>query len=185
MDTPDQAHWFSQEVQPHEPALRSFLHARFRNLPEVDDLVQESFIRVLRARATIGVTNVKSFLFSTARNLALDRYRRDGVVPFDPIELSGAPYVSDPGSNVAEHVCHEEELQLLRSAIASLPARCREVLALRKIHGLPREEIAQRMGISTHTVNAQIALGMLRCRRYFQEHGLIADSGHENEPPTP
>ena len=91
----------------------------------------------------------------------------------------------DSGQNTVESVCHEQELILLQAALASLPPRCREVLTLRKLHGLSREEIATRMGISPHTVNAQIALGMLRCRRYFQAHGLIAPTLDEDEPPTP
>lgn len=185
MDTPDQARWFSEEVRPHEPALRAFLHARFPSLRETDDLVQESYVRVLRAQATSGITNVKSFLFSTARNLALDLFRREQVVPFEPIEVSDRSFVLDSGQNTVESVCHEQELILLQAALASLPPRCREVLTLRKLHGLSREEIATRMGISPHTVKAQIALGMLRCRRYFQAHGLIAPTLDEDEPPTP
>lgn len=185
MDPLDQARWFSREVQPLEPALRTFLHARFRNLTEVDDLVQESYVRVLRARAKNGVTNVKSFLFSTARNLALDWLRRGNVIRFESIELSAQRIVSDPESNAADHIARQEELHLLRAAIATLPARCREVLIRRKLHGFSREEIARQMEISTHTVNAQIALGMLRCRRFFQEHGLISGTTHEDESTRP
>ncbi len=165
--------WFTEEVRSHEPALRGFLHARFPGLREADDVVQESFVRVLRARATHGITNAKSFLFSTARNLALDLLRREKVIPFESIEVSALPFVLDQGRNAADHLCHAEELHLLQAAIAALPSRCREVLALRKLHGLPREEIACRLGISPATVNAQIALGMLRCRRYFQARGVI------------
>lgn len=176
----DAARWFTEVVQPHEPALRAFLHARFPSLQETDDLVQESYVRVLRAQATSGITNVKAFLFSTARNLALDLFRRGKVVRFERIEASDHSFVLDAGQNVVEGICHEQELSILQAAITNLPVRCREVLTLRKLQGLSREEIATRMGISTNTVNAQIALGMLRCRKYFQEHGLIVAPDHED-----
>lgn len=176
MQVRDQTRWFAEEVQPHEPALRAFLHARFPSLTETDDLVQESYVRLLRAHAANRIISAKSFLFTTARNLALDLFRRNQVVTFEPIEVSGRSFVLESGEDLVEDVCHDQELTILHEAISLLPARCREVLALRKLHGLSREEIARRMGISPDTVNAQIAIGMLRCRRHFQARGLLAPS---------
>jgi RNA polymerase sigma-70 factor (ECF subfamily) len=46
------------------------------------------------------------------------------------------------------------------------------VLTLRKIHGLSHREIATRLGISEHTVNAQVAIGVLRLRDYLKAHGM-------------
>ncbi|MBI2497428.1 MAG: RNA polymerase subunit sigma-24, partial [Opitutae bacterium] len=50
MPTPDAdfARWFAEEVQPHEPALRAWLRNRFPTLVDPDDLVQESYARLLR-----------------------------------------------------------------------------------------------------------------------------------------
>jgi hypothetical protein len=50
--TPDteQNRWFSQEVQPHEPLLRAHLHSAFPSLPDVDDIVQESYFRLIQAK---------------------------------------------------------------------------------------------------------------------------------------
>jgi RNA polymerase sigma-70 factor (ECF subfamily) len=65
------------------------------------------------------------------------------------------------------------ELELLTQAIQSLPDRCREVLTLRKIEGLSQREIAARMGISEHTVEAQVANGMRRCAQFFRDRGIL------------
>lgn len=173
---PDQTRWFVEEVQPHEPALRAFLRARFPALTETDDVVQESYVRLLRAHAANRITNAKSLLFTTARNLALDLFRRKQVIAIEPIEVSGRSSVLVSGEDLVEDVCHDQEIGILQDAISALPPRCREVLALRKLHGLSREEIGRRMGISGGTVNAQIAIGMLRCRQYFQERGLLTPS---------
>ena len=43
--------WFAEEVQPHEPALRAYLQARFPTLGDYDDIVQESYVRLLKAQA--------------------------------------------------------------------------------------------------------------------------------------
>jgi RNA polymerase sigma-70 factor (ECF subfamily) len=67
---------------------------------------------------------------------------------------------------------------LLHQAIGVLPGRCRQVLTLCKVYGLPHREVAQRLGISEHTVNAQVALGVVRCRNFLRARGLM----REREP---
>ena len=69
-------------------------------------------------------------------------------------------------------VCHDQELQLLAAAIQALPARCRQVMTLRKIYGLSHRDIARQLDISEHTVNAQLAIGVLRLRAYLRAHGV-------------
>lgn len=64
--------WFVEEVQPHESSLRSYLRCMFPSLPDIDDLVQESYARLIRAREAGRVSYVKAFPFTTARNAALD-----------------------------------------------------------------------------------------------------------------
>jgi hypothetical protein len=65
--------WFADEVQPHESSLRSYLRNVFPSLPDVDDLVQESYARLIRAREAGRVSYVKAFLFTTARNALANR----------------------------------------------------------------------------------------------------------------
>ena len=66
----DQARWFAENVLPHEPALRAWLHSRFPSQIDVDDVVQESFVRLLRVQETGPVANPRAFLFISARNYA-------------------------------------------------------------------------------------------------------------------
>jgi RNA polymerase sigma-70 factor (ECF subfamily) len=62
-------------------------------------------------------------------------------------------------------------------AIQSLPERCREVMTLRKVYGLPQKEIAARLGISECTVSAQLTIGVRKCTESFardrREEGLL------------
>ena len=46
----EKSRWFSMEVQPHEAALRAYLHARFPMLRDADDIVQETYTRLLREK---------------------------------------------------------------------------------------------------------------------------------------
>lgn len=54
MSSAEQARWFSEHVQPHEPALRAYLSKRFPSLPDHDDLVQETYARLLRVGSGVS-----------------------------------------------------------------------------------------------------------------------------------
>jgi RNA polymerase sigma factor (sigma-70 family) len=169
---PETARWFAEEVQPHESELRAYLRARFSAHLDIDDLVQETYARLLQAREQAPLRSAKAYLFTTARNAAFDLFRRRKIVAIDGIaELELLPVLEDrPG--VAEAVCHDQELQLLAEAIQALPERCRRVLTLRKLHGCSHREIAHQLGIAENTVNAQVAIGVLRIRDYLRAHGV-------------
>ena len=169
---PDQSRWFAAEVQPHEAALRNFLTAQFSSLRDVDDLVQETFSRVLRAHAAGPVESPRGLLFATARNLALDALRRRQVVSFEPMaENSESPVFMDV-TDVAETVSKRQELELLTEAIQALPDRCRQVFTLRAVYGLSQREIAGKLGISENTVEKQMGKGLRRCGEFFAQRGL-------------
>lgn len=169
---PDTERWFAEEVLPHGPVLRAWLRARFPSLTDPDNLVQETFARVLQAHANGPIVAAKAFLFMTARNLALDHVRRQNIVGIDALTETDALSVFDDRPGVSETVGRRQELELLTQAIQSLPERCRQVLTLRKIYGLPQKEIAAQLGISEHTVEAQVGNGMRRCAEFLAQHGL-------------
>src|SRR5581483_1247068 len=73
---PGDAKWFSENLQVHEPMLRAWLHSRFPNLVDVDDIVQQAYERMLTARQHRDIHSPKAFFFATARNLAYDHYRK-------------------------------------------------------------------------------------------------------------
>src|SRR5688572_16471191 len=136
VDPASSTQWFMQEVQPHEPALRAYLKARFPSLHDIDNLVQETFARILRTRELAGVRSPKALLFATARNAAYDLLRREQVVVMESVacveELDGLE--TDPSA--AESLSLEQELRLLEEALESLPKRCQQILILKKVEGL-------------------------------------------------
>ncbi len=169
---PSVARWFAEEVQPHESSLRSYLRQLFPSLPDVDDLVQESYARLIRAREAGRVAYARAFLFTTARNAALDFFRRRRVVRIDGIPDMQALPVADDRPGVAESLSRQQELALLAAAVRTLPERCRQVLTLRLMYAMSHKEIAAELRISEHTVKAQLAKGMRRCAGYLAERGL-------------
>jgi RNA polymerase sigma factor (sigma-70 family) len=170
---PDLDAWYHTEVLVHEHALRAYLRRAFPIVTDVDNVVQETFARVLQARRKGSVENVRGYLFTTARHQALALMRRREIVSIDSIAEIEALDVSNDEPGVPEKVGLKLEIELLAEAIQSLPERCREVLTLRKMEGLPQREIAARMGIAEHTVEAQVAIGMRRCAKFFRERGVL------------
>jgi len=168
----EQTRWFTEEVQPHEPALRAYLCGCFPTLRDTDDLVQDSYARLLRARDAGKVSHPKAYLFATARNAALDLFRRNKIVTIQGIAEIESLSVLEDRPDAAEAASHDQEIAILIEAIDSLPERCREILIRRRLRGLSHREIARSLGISEHTVNAQLAIGVLRCRKFLRARGV-------------
>jgi RNA polymerase sigma-70 factor (ECF subfamily) len=184
LPAPSVSRWFAEEVQPHESTLRAWLRGLFPSLPDMDDLVQESYVRLIRAREAGKVGHAKAYLFTTARNAALDFFRRRKIVSIESVgDMADSPVLDDrPG--VADAISRQQELDLLAEAIRDLPERCRQTLTLRLLYGLSHKEIAAELKVSDHTVKAQLAKGMRRCSLYFEERGLL-NNGPAAPPFTP
>jgi RNA polymerase sigma factor (sigma-70 family) len=168
----EDSRWFQEQVQPHEPKLRAWLRARFPSLTDTDDLVQESYARILRARRAGGIENPKSYLFTTALHAALDLFRRNRVVAFEHLGEFDRLAVVEEMPNASEAASRNEELALLREAMHALPTRCRQVFTLRKLYGLSHREIAERLGISEKTVEEQVNRAMRRCAAFLRSRGV-------------
>ena len=163
------------KVLPHEQDLRSWVRARFTAVRDVDDLVQEAYVRLLKARQSGPIANPRAFLFVVVRNLALNHLRH---LIYEFPEETGtrdALSIAEELSTPADSAVQEEELELLIKAIQSLPKRCRQVMTLRKIYGLSQREAAQSLGISVSTVEAQVSIGIRKCVSYFRQGGYLKD----------
>ena len=173
MPPSEQARWFTEEVQPHEPALRAYLQARFPTLEEHDDIVQETYARLLRAQVSGGVRYPKAFLFTAARNVAFDLFRRRGTKPTEAVTDLLELTVLEDRPELGEQLDQSYELEVLADAVRALPDRCRQVIMLRYLDGLAYKEIAAQLGISAETVKVHMAKGMRRCAAFFAERGLL------------
>ena len=168
----DQDQWLKQEVLPHEPALRAYLHSRFPDVRDVDDIVQDSYLRLLEMRKQHEIVSPKAYLYATARNAALSQLRRPRIFSDEPVTDLTWSHVLETSPDTAAVVNQQQEIALLMSAIDTLPPRCREIFILRKLQGLPQKEIAARLGISEQTVQVQIARGAAKCAAYFRVRGI-------------
>lgn len=163
--------WFAEHVEPHAPMLRAWLTSRFPDLGDAEDVVQESFVRVLRARESGPILSPKALLFVAARNLALNRLRDRERKPAEALADFDLGGVLDENADIPETVARLEEFRVLIEAIQSLPERCRQVMTLRRIYGLSQKEVAAQLHISEHTVETQSAIGLDKCAAFFRARG--------------
>lgn len=164
--------WFADEVQPHDADLRSFVRGSFPREREVEDVVQESYLRLWRARAAQPIRSARALLFTIARHVALNRVARGRISPEVAVgDLAALPAVAE-GHDAAEAAARRDTLRLLAEALAVLPPRCREITILRKLQGVPQRDIAARLGVSEKTVEEQVSRGVRRCEAYLRARGV-------------
>ena len=151
----------------HEGQLKAYLRGSFPSVHDVDDVVQESYLRVWKSRAAQPIHSARSFLFQVARRLAIDVLRRRKTSRIDAVCDLTVLSVLEDGPTAADAICQSEELRLLTAAIHALPARCREVMIMRKIQGLSQKDIAVRLGITEGTVQIHVGRGLRHLEEYF------------------
>lgn len=169
----EQDRWFKEEVQPHEPALRAYLRRNYPDIIDQDDLVQESYARLLAAQRKVPITNPKGYLFEVARNAAISLLRRPRVFSHQTVSDPAVQSVAEEGQDVAGLVSTRQEVAVLLDAIDSLPSRCRDIFIMTKLKGLSHQEVADHLGLSVQTVHVQVARGFQKCTKFLRMQGVL------------
>ena len=152
----ERALWLARNALPHELALRRWLAGKRLRGIDLDDIVQETYAILASLEGVENIRNAKAYMFQTAYSVILAQVRRAQIISISTIDDIGQLAEEDGTPSPERVVSDRQELQLLADAIASLPARSREVFVLRKIHGLQQRDVAQRLGVSEGTVEKQL-----------------------------
>jgi len=130
-------------VRRHAQTLGRFLYSSGAPAGEIEDLVQEAFIRAFRALdGWRGEASFRSWLCRIASNLRKDLFRRERgrtVLPLEDVDLRDS---ADPASLVEARDAEER----MRRALGMLPKMQREVFLLRAQQALSYEDIAATLG---------------------------------------
>jgi len=160
---------FEQLFRQYYNPLCVFATRYVRDKELAEELVEAVFARIWQQRERWDVTaNLRAYLYAATRYQVLD-YRRHAAVEGRMRERSTREAVSPgQGQNLdPEEQCEAAELDAaILEAIEQLPERCRLVFTLRWQHHLTYAEIAETLGITVKTVEAQItrALKALRAK---------------------
>ena len=175
---------FEEEALPHLDAVYRFALRLTSSADEAEDLVQETFLRALKAwdRYTPG-TKAKSWLFTICRNVFLrrrQRARRHEEILSETATRTGtvdAPVVSpvfaslrgvDPEGEFFEAIVDDR----IVAAIAELPEEYRTAVVLSDIEGLPYAEIAELMDVPVGTVKSRLFRGRRRLQQELYDYAV-------------
>ncbi len=168
----NQSRWFADEVHPHDAHLKAYLRGAFPAVRDIDDVAQESYLWLWKARAREPIRSARALLFKVAKHIAIDLLRRERSAPFGPSADLTVLEVADDRRGVAETVSAEEKVRLVTEAMLALPHRCREAVVFYRLQGLPRREVARRLGVTEKTVDEQVARGTRRIESYLRARGV-------------
>ncbi|MBC9868601.1 MAG: sigma-70 family RNA polymerase sigma factor [Opitutae bacterium] len=166
----EQSLWFSENLLPHEAMLRGWLRSRFPAGLDMDDVIQESYLRILRHHKEKPIKAPKAFLFATARNIALNMERAANVRGERLAQIQDLEILDD-GWSVQETVARNQELEALTEAIQALPNKCRQIFTLCKVYGMTPKEISGELNLSLPTIYRQLSIGVDKCGDFMQNLG--------------
>lgn len=151
------------EAVDHLPLLRRRSFALTRNRADAEDLVQDAYVRALRAAESFQPgTNLRAWLLTILRNLTLN-HRRDQQrwhTLFEPADAGADLAVATPDTISPEAILLEEVVSpALRAALESLPKGLRDAVWLRDVEDLSYREMAAHLRIPIGTVMSRIARG--------------------------
>jgi RNA polymerase sigma-70 factor (ECF subfamily) len=163
-------------VQRHRARVFAFVLRLTQNRTQAEDVLQETWLRVVRGAAAYQPTaKFTTWVYTIARNACVDGARREQLrsgepLPEEPLD-TGTPW------NNPERGAGSAELRpLLEAAIAALPKEQREVFLLREFAGIPFAEIARMTGAAEPTVKSRMRYALFALRAHLLRAGVEPDA---------
>jgi RNA polymerase sigma-70 factor (ECF subfamily) len=147
---------------------------------DVDDILQETFIKVLHSDAQQKIKSPKGYLFVVSRNLVIKKLTQQSKEIHTEIDEA---LVENDIDNPVEKELHQKlKFERFSQILNSLPEQHRRAILLRKLYCLSHKEIAKKMNISVSSVEKYIAKGLVQCKQSLCNQGYEIS---ELNPPIP
>lgn len=169
-DLSDRARWLAINVLPHEALIRSkLLRVRVYNL-DVEDVIQETYTRILSVPSLDTIRHPRQYAIRTAKAIIIDHIRHSRVVSIASAGKSEVD-VPEPEASAEEKLEFREEIAAVNEALAELPEKCRMTLLLRRVEGMSQKEVARHLGISEKMVERHMTNGVRHLVKMFGRGG--------------
>ena len=164
----------------HLSALKRYVMRILHVEHDVDDVVQEAFLRAYKAEGGADIRQPKSYLFRVAKHVALGQIRQKVNRPTDYIEDTDPSSILTDEWTLEDEVLAQERLGIHCAAVAALPPRRRKVYLMRKVYGMTQKDIAKSLGITVSTVEAHLARAFKECHMHVKVR--LAEEGGDASP---
>lgn len=149
--------------------LKRFL-TRFLSSPQdIEDVVQESYLKALCAEQKHEISSPKAFLFRIARNEALKELQKKSRRITDYLDELDVPESATSETIVEDTSISKQRFGLFCESALEMTPRCRKVFLMCKVYGFSYKEIASHLGISVSGVEKHIARGLEICNAYIDK----------------
>lgn len=139
-----------------------------KDLDTAREIAQEAFIALWEKREQIDMNrSVRSYLSSSIHNKCLNVLREQKKFDRSLLAFEG---LSEKAADVAFSGEHRETEALISAAIEELPEKCREIFRLSRFENLKYQQIADQLGISVKTVEAQMSKALQHMRARLADH---------------
>ncbi len=137
---------------------------------DIDDIVQDTFVRSYEANLKQEIKYSRSYMLRTAKNLALNHIAKWDNKYNDSIEEFSEPPVELTSQNFEDEFESKERFLVFVQATNQLATSVRKCFILKKVYGLTQKEIARYLHISESTVEKHVAKGLLKCSIYMEQN---------------
>lgn len=167
---------FRRLVERHAGKARALALRLSRNDADADDLVQEAFTRAYERAGKWRSEGIKfsTWLYRVVVNLAADEGRKRSVRRATPLDEAPEPVADARGAD--ETMERDQRARALRRAIAALPDRQREAVALTYGSGLPNAEVAAILGVTIEAVEAALTRARAALKAEMRRAGWIEET---------
>lgn len=145
------------------PQLYRFFAAQMGSRPDAEDMLQEVWLRIHRARHTYRAGEpLLAWVYAIARRVRVDNYRKRHRLAMREVATDVLPDVPDPEQR-------QDQLPRFDDLVASLPESQREVLIMLKVNGLSVEEIARATSSTIGAVKQKAHRAYEKLRNLLQQ----------------
>jgi RNA polymerase sigma-70 factor (ECF subfamily) len=151
-------------------SLLSYFARRLRDRSEVEDMVQEVFLRLAKRGGLGGIEKIGGYVFETANSVLTDRQRKRQTSRADAHEeLGDGEQLDDADFSPLHVLLAREQLARATAVLLELPERTRVIFVLRRLEGMKYLDIAARLGLSVSAVEKHMARAVLHLMRRLED----------------